>query len=72
VTTPTETKPWFVYLVRAANGALYCGISNDPVRRFASHQSGKVLWLVVKEKPNIVLCLKGFYDSFLIQRSFLT
>lgn len=34
-------KPWFVYLVRAANGSLYCGISNDPARRFATHQSGK-------------------------------
>ena len=34
-------KSWFVYLVRAANGALYCGISNDPQRRFAQHQSGK-------------------------------
>lgn len=33
--------PWFVYLVRAANGALYCGISNDPHKRFAAHQSGK-------------------------------
>lgn len=35
------SKPWFVYLVRAANGSLYCGISDDPVRRFAKHQSGK-------------------------------
>ncbi|MCW1938125.1 GIY-YIG nuclease family protein [Pseudomonas sp. MDMC_285] len=34
-------KVWFVYLVRAANGALYCGISDDPQRRFAQHQSGK-------------------------------
>lgn len=41
MTDPSEPKPWFVYLVRAANGSLYCGISNDPVRRFASHQSGK-------------------------------
>ncbi len=41
MTTPTDPKPWFVYLVRAANGALYCGISNDPMRRFAQHQSGK-------------------------------
>lgn len=42
--TPTATgiqKPWFVYLVRAANGSLYCGISDDPQRRFAAHQSGK-------------------------------
>lgn len=34
-------KTWYVYLVRAANGSLYCGISNDPARRFAKHQSGK-------------------------------
>lgn len=34
-------KSWFVYLVRAANGALYCGISDDPKRRFAQHQTGK-------------------------------
>lgn len=34
-------KAWFVYLVRAANGALYCGISDDPQRRFAAHASGR-------------------------------
>ena len=34
-------KPWFVYLVRAQNGSLYCGISDDPHKRFAKHQSGK-------------------------------
>jgi putative endonuclease len=38
---PAAAKPWFVYLVRAANGALYCGISDDPQRRFAQHQNGK-------------------------------
>lgn len=37
----TTPKPWFVYLVRAANGSLYCGISDDPHKRFAKHQSGK-------------------------------
>ena len=40
MSTP-EPKPWYVYLVRAANGALYCGISDDPQRRFRQHQSGK-------------------------------
>ena len=30
-----------MYLVRAANGSLYCGISDDPHKRFAKHQSGK-------------------------------
>jgi putative endonuclease len=38
---PPANKTWFVYLVRAANGSLYCGISDDPARRFAKHQSGK-------------------------------
>ncbi len=41
VATPSPGKAWFVYLVRAANGALYCGISDDPHKRFAKHQSGK-------------------------------
>ncbi|WP_339522710.1 GIY-YIG nuclease family protein [Pseudomonas sp. EA_35y_Pfl2_R111] len=41
VEIPAAAKPWFVYLVRAANGALYCGISDDPHKRFAKHQSGK-------------------------------
>lgn len=35
------SKSWSVYLVRAANGSLYCGISDDPQRRFAAHQRGK-------------------------------
>jgi putative endonuclease len=38
---PLPAKPWYVYLVRAANGALYCGISDNPVRRFAQHRAGK-------------------------------
>jgi putative endonuclease len=38
---PAVSKPWFVYLVRAENNALYCGISDDPQRRFTAHQSGK-------------------------------
>lgn len=39
--SPLPEKPWYVYLVRAANGALYCGISDNPARRFAQHQAGK-------------------------------
>jgi putative endonuclease len=41
VDLPSVAKPWYVYLVRAANGSLYCGISDNPERRFAAHQSGK-------------------------------
>lgn len=38
---PGSPRPWYVYLVRAANGALYCGISDDVERRFAAHRSGR-------------------------------
>ncbi|MBH3430404.1 GIY-YIG nuclease family protein [Pseudomonas alkylphenolica] len=40
-TADTPSKPWYVYLVRAANGALYCGISDNPQRRFIAHQKGQ-------------------------------
>lgn len=35
-----QGKPWFVYLVRAQSGALYCGISTDVERRFDMHRRG--------------------------------
>ncbi len=37
----TPVKAWYVYLVRAANGSLYCGISDNPQRRFIAHQKGQ-------------------------------
>lgn len=36
-----QVRVWWVYVVRAENGHLYTGISTDPQRRFAQHQSGK-------------------------------
>lgn len=32
---------WHVYLVRAANRSLYCGITTDLQRRFEQHCNGK-------------------------------
>lgn len=32
---------WFIYLVRTAGNALYCGITTDVSRRFMQHQTGK-------------------------------
>lgn len=34
-------KPWVLYLLECANGALYAGITNDLEARFKAHQSGK-------------------------------
>ncbi len=39
-----QDKPlpsWYVYIVRASDQSLYTGITTDPERRLAEHQSGK-------------------------------
>lgn len=33
--------PWYLYLLRCSNGALYAGITNDLAARYARHVSGK-------------------------------
>lgn len=30
-------KPYFVYLLRCADGSLYCGITTEPTRRIRQH-----------------------------------
>ncbi len=34
-------RPWFLYMIRCADGSLYTGISTDVERRFAEHCSGR-------------------------------
>ena len=36
-----KLAPWYVYMVRASDQSLYTGITTDPKRRLAEHQSGK-------------------------------
>lgn len=35
------SSPWFVYLIACADGSLYCGTTNDPLRRLAQHHAGR-------------------------------
>jgi putative endonuclease len=40
--TPAATADqWYVYIVRASDQTLYTGITTDPQRRLAEHQSGR-------------------------------
>ncbi|MEK7138261.1 MAG: GIY-YIG nuclease family protein [Patescibacteria group bacterium] len=32
---------YFVYIIKCADGSLYCGITTDMKRRFGEHQRGK-------------------------------
>ena len=34
-------KKWFVYLLRCGDGTLYCGTTDDVLRRLEVHRSGK-------------------------------
>ena len=34
-------SPWFVYIVRCADGCLYTGITNDLAARVKKHNAGK-------------------------------
>jgi putative endonuclease len=36
-----RTKRWKVYLVRCADGTLYCGVTTDLARRVKEHNEGK-------------------------------
>ena len=36
-----ETKSWWVYILRCADGTLYCGSTPDVEARLAAHNEGK-------------------------------
>jgi putative endonuclease len=40
-TIKTGSRPWFVYLVRCADGTLYTGIALDVSARIAAHDLGR-------------------------------
>lgn len=37
----SKVTPWFVYLIRTKENKLYCGVTNDLLRRFKQHSAGK-------------------------------
>lgn len=46
-----QAGDWSVYLLLCDNGALYCGISNRPERRFAAHLAGRGARFTRMHKP---------------------
>ncbi|HZN89674.1 MAG TPA: GIY-YIG nuclease family protein [Thermoleophilaceae bacterium] len=43
--------PAYVYLLRCADGSLYCGWSTDPDRRLAQHQAGRASRYTRSRRP---------------------
>jgi putative endonuclease len=43
MTEPNAMTPWFVYMLRCADGSVYTGITTDTARRVAEHNAGAPL-----------------------------
>jgi putative endonuclease len=44
-------KPWFVYILRCADGSYYTGITTDPPRRLAQHNAGRGCAFTARRLP---------------------
>jgi predicted GIY-YIG superfamily endonuclease len=42
---------WYFYIVRCSDNSLYCGISNDLVKRIEKHNSGKGAKYTASKRP---------------------
>jgi predicted GIY-YIG superfamily endonuclease len=49
------SNPWFVYILRCADGTYYTGISNDIQARLARHNSGNGASYVRSRRPAILV-----------------
>jgi putative endonuclease len=50
----------FVYLLRCADGSLYCGWSTDPVRRLRQHKAGTASRYTRVRRPVELVYLREF------------
>lgn len=58
-----QNNIYHVYLVRCADGSLYCGITNDLPRRIAQHNAGKGAKYIVKSRRPVVLVYRETHDT---------
>lgn len=55
--------PWHVYLVRCADGSLYCGITNNLEARIAAHNAGTGAKYIVPSRRPVVLVHSELHDT---------
>lgn len=48
---------WVVYLVRCADGTLYCGVTNDLESRLVAHNAGKGAKYTKSRRPVALACV---------------
>ncbi|KAF0102330.1 MAG: putative endonuclease [bacterium] len=55
---PPAGPAWFVYLLRCADGSLYCGITTDPERRLREHNRGRGARYTRGRRPVLLIHLE--------------
>lgn len=50
-TVEADAPPAWVYLLRCADGSLYCGWTNDLARRLAAHDRGRASRYTASRRP---------------------
>ena len=59
----TETKSWFVYIIRCLDGSLYTGSTNHVIRRWHQHVDGKGAKYLRAHKPKEMVRIEEFPDQ---------
>ena len=50
----------YMYLLRCADGTLYCGWTNDPEKRLAAHNAGTASKYTASRRPVEMIWLESF------------
>ncbi|MGB0331518.1 MAG: GIY-YIG nuclease family protein [Planctomycetota bacterium] len=66
--SPPEAGPWWVYLVRRSDNAIYTGIATDVERRFTEHREGRGAKALRGRGPLVLLASSAAGDRSRAQR----
>ncbi|MBI4057965.1 GIY-YIG nuclease family protein [Candidatus Microgenomates bacterium] len=54
---------WFVYIAKAKTGRFYTGITTDPYKRIAAHNSGKGSKFAKDQGPFVLVYSSGAFPN---------
>lgn len=63
------TYKWVVYLVRCADGTLYCGVTTDMERRLGEHNRGRGARYTRSRRPVTLVATAPFPDRSTAQKA---
>lgn len=59
---------WTIYILRCADGTLYCGVTNNMERRLAQHNAGKGAKYTMRRGPVVVVYREDAPDRSAAQK----